>query len=90
VTGGALVQEVVSGGPAADAGVREGSRRERFQNEGYRAGGDVIVSVAGIPIRHESDVGNALTGKSPGETVMVVVLRDGARRSLKVRLGDRP
>ena len=83
VTRGALVQEVVADGPAAEAGIRAGKQRIRFQGQPYRAGGDVIVTVAGKPIRRESDVGRVLATHAPGETVTLQVLRGGGspRRS---------
>jgi S1-C subfamily serine protease len=90
VTQGALVQEVADGGPADDAGIRKGDRRVRFQNEAFRAGGDVIIAVAGRPIRRESDVAKILAGHAPGETVTVQIVRGGARREVRVRLGKRP
>jgi S1-C subfamily serine protease len=90
VTRGALVQEVVDGGPADDAGIRAGERRIRFQGQPYRAGGDVIVAVAGVPIRRESDVGGILSSHGPGETITVQVVRGGARRDVRVRLEERP
>jgi S1-C subfamily serine protease len=90
VTRGALVEEVVDGGPADDAGIRAGNERIRFQGQPYRTGGDVIVAVAGKPIRRESDVGRVLATHAPGETVSVQVLRGGARRDFRVRLEERP
>jgi S1-C subfamily serine protease len=90
VTEGALVQQVVAGGPAEDAGISDGDRRTTFQGAPYRAGGDVIVAVAGSPIRRESDLSRALAPHAPGETVTVEVIRDGRRRDVRVRLGDRP
>ena len=90
VTRGALVQEVVGGGPAEDAGIRPGKQRIRFQGQPYRAGGDVIVSVAGEPIRRESDVGRILATHAPGETVTLQVVRGGARRDVRIRLAERP
>jgi S1-C subfamily serine protease len=90
VTRGALVQEVVGGGPAKAAGIRPGTRRLRFQGQPYRAGGDVIVAVGGKPIRRETDVSDILADRSPGETVTVEVVRGGSRRDVRVKLGERP
>jgi S1-C subfamily serine protease len=89
-TRGALVQEVVAGGPADDAGVRAGKERIRFQGQPYRAGGDVIVAVAGKPIRREADVGGILSSHAPGETVTLAVVRGGARREIRAKLQERP
>jgi S1-C subfamily serine protease len=90
VTRGALVQEVVKGGPAAAANLQAGTKRVRFQSEGFRAGGDVVVSLGGRPIREESDLARALVDHRPGEQVDVAVVRGKDRRTVKVRLGKRP
>jgi S1-C subfamily serine protease len=90
VTAGALVQEVVRGGPADQAGIRAGNQRIRFQGEGFRAGGDVIVTVAGHPIREEADVARALAERRPGERVKMDLVRGDRRLTVEVRLGKRP
>jgi S1-C subfamily serine protease len=35
-------------------------------------------------------VSRAIDGKSPGETVSIDVLRDGKRKTIEVKLGERP
>ena len=87
---GAWVQETVPGGPADKAGVHGGGQRERFQASPYIAGGDVIVALAGRPIREEDDLPAALAQLPPGRTVAMQVIRDGRRKSLRVKLGERP
>jgi 2-alkenal reductase len=87
---GAWVQAVSSGGPSESAGLRSGDHRERFQDSGYAVGGDVIVSVGGHPVREEDDVAKALVQLAPGTQVDVVVVRDGKRKTLRVKLGERP
>ena len=72
VDDGAWVQSVTPGGPAADAGIRAGTRRERFQAQQYDVGGDVIVEVAGRRIRGESDLGRSVERLKPGQTITVV------------------
>jgi S1-C subfamily serine protease len=87
---GAWVQSVTQGGPADRAGLRGGSRQERFQDRAYSVGGDVIVGIAGKPVREETDVAKALVARSPGDQIDIEVVRDGDRRTLRVRLGERP
>jgi S1-C subfamily serine protease len=87
---GAWVQSVTPGGPADRAGLRGGSRQVRFQDRAYAVGGDVIVALAGRPIRQETDVAKALVALKPGDDVDIVVMRDGRRQTLRVRLGERP
>jgi 2-alkenal reductase len=90
VENGAWVQDVTSGGPSDRAGLRGGERTESFQGREYRVGGDVIVAVGRRPVREETDVAEALVGLDPGSTVDVQVYRDGERRTLRVKLGERP
>jgi 2-alkenal reductase len=87
---GAWVQAVSPNGPADQAGLKPGDHRERFQDGQYEVGGDVIVAVGGRPVREEDDVAQALVGRRPGSTVAVEILRGGARKTLRVKLGERP
>jgi S1-C subfamily serine protease len=87
---GVWLQEVVSGGPGAKAGLRAGARRETFQEVGYRVGGDVIVSVNGQRIERSDDLSRALEPLRPGQKATLRVLRDGKARNVVVTLGERP
>jgi S1-C subfamily serine protease len=87
---GAWVQGVTPGGPSDKAGLRAGDTTERFQDDQYRVGGDVIVAVGGHPVREEDDVAKALVQLAPGTDVDLQVVRDGKRRTLRVKLGERP
>ena len=73
--GGAVVREVVAGGPAAQAGI---------------APGDVIVGFGGEPIGPDRPLPSTLAEREPGETVSLDLLRDGDRLAVEVRLGERP
>jgi 2-alkenal reductase len=87
---GAWVQGVSPDGPSDHAGLQAGDHRERFQDSGYVVGGDVIVSVGGHAVREEDDVAKALVQLAPGTHVDLVVMRDGKRKTLRVKLGERP
>ncbi|MBJ7520344.1 MAG: trypsin-like peptidase domain-containing protein [Solirubrobacteraceae bacterium] len=87
---GAWVQAVNDGGPADDGGLRGGDDRARFQASTYRTGGDVIVELAGRPIRDPDDLGQALQRVAPGDEVPVVVVRDGERQTVTITVGKRP
>jgi len=87
---GALVSQVVKGGPADQAGI-EGSDRELiFQGSSYDIGGDVIVSVNGQAIEHAEDLGRIIGGLKPGETAEIGVVRGGDHKTIAIKLGDRP
>jgi S1-C subfamily serine protease len=87
---GSWVQEVVPGGPADKAGLRAGDRRERFQAATWITGGDVVTKVDGQELRAETDLGEKLLRFMPGQTVELEVYRGGQRRTVRVRLGNRP
>ena len=88
---GAWVQDVVAGGPAADAGVQGGSDRETvFQVRSYRDGGDVITSIDGRPVDDPDDLSRAVALLDPGATVTLEAWRDGDSRTVRIELGDRP
>jgi S1-C subfamily serine protease len=87
---GAWVQDVTPGGPSDRAGLRAGDQRERFQDSGYVVGGDVIVSVGGHEVREVDDVAKALVQLAPGTQVDLVVMRGDQRKTLRVKLGERP
>ena len=73
-TGGVKLGDVRAGGPADKAGIK---------------GGDVLVEMAGTRIENLYDMTYALQDHKPGETVDVVVLRDGKRTTLRATLGTR-
>jgi S1-C subfamily serine protease len=52
--------------------------------------GDVVVSVAGKPVRNVPDLTHVLSGLEPGKTVTIVVVRGEAEVRLDVTLGERP
>mgnify|MGYP003345588598 CR=1 FL=1 len=51
---------------------------------------DVIVAVDGQAVRRADDVGAAIRGRRPGDTVRITVLRGGERQTLDVTLGSVP
>jgi len=80
---GALVLSVAPGSGAERAGLRGTT----YDRRGRLLLGDVIVEVAGRPVRTDDDLLLALDRRRAGETVSVTVLRDGERLSLDVELG---
>jgi len=89
-TFGGLVSEVVSGGPAEEAGIEGGDDKLRFQAAQYRTGGDVILQVEGHGIVRPDDLAEVISAHRPGDEVTVTILRDNERREIKLMLGKRP
>jgi S1-C subfamily serine protease len=91
VNTGALVQDVVDGSPAEDAGLEAGDEEISFQGqEGVAVGGDLIVAVDAKRLTREHDLADEISGRGAGENVELTILRDGERRTLDVELGRRP
>ena len=70
---GALIQEVTPGSPADEAGIEVG---------------DLIVSVAGEPVRSVTQLRARILSISPGTPVVVEVVRDGANLEFDVVLAS--
>jgi S1-C subfamily serine protease len=88
---GALVQDVVDGSPAEDAGLEAGHEEISFQGQdGIAVGGDLIVAVDGKRLTREHDLADEISGRGAGENVELTLVRDGERRTLDVELGRRP
>ncbi len=87
---GGLLDEVVPGAPADDAGLEGGKDRVRFQAAAYRAGGDVILSFEDHPVTGPEDLARLVSAFEPGEEVELLVLHDGERETVAVTLGSRP
>ena len=82
ITRGSLVERVFENSSAEAAGIR-GTFRD---DDGTIYLGDIVVEIAGQPIRTESDMAKALNGKKPGEEISVVVIRRNQPARLKVKL----
>ena len=86
---GVYVTGVVSGGPAEKAGVQAAS--QTISNSTYPSGGDLIVAVDGQPILNFDNLMRYLIlNKSPGDQVVLTVLRGDQRLDLTLTLAARP
>ena len=86
---GAYVTSVAPGSPADQAGVRAGAQATSIQ--GLEAGGDLIIAIDGNTVLHFDDLLKYLfNNKSPGETVVLTVLRGDQQVDLTLTLGKRP
>jgi S1-C subfamily serine protease len=87
VTHGAIVQDVSAGSPAEKAGIRAGKTRT---STGLVAGGDVIVDVAGRPVREPQDIATAIASKKPGDSIPIKLYRGGSLKTVNLTLAERP
>ena len=72
---GAIVADLVAGGPSQKAGLNPG---------------DVVVSVNGVNVRTSSELTREVAKARAGDTLHLSVLRDGKKRDVDVRSGVRP
>ncbi|MDX6685884.1 MAG: hypothetical protein QOF86_2012 [Baekduia sp.] len=87
---GAWVQVVAPGGPGAQAGMKAGTDRQKFQESSWKVGGDIITSVDGKAVNQDSDLALAIQDHAPGDPVTLKVVRNGQERTVTVKLGKRP
>jgi serine protease Do len=72
---GVILTQVVDGEPAAEAGLLRG---------------DIIVELAGKPVNEVGEFRNRVAMLEPDTDIDVVVLRDGQRKTIRVKMGERP
>lgn len=72
---GAIVADLVPGGPSQKAGL---------------AVGDVVVAVNSAKVRTSGELTREVAKASPGDTLRVDILRDGKPKTIEIRSGVRP
>lgn len=86
---GAYIVSVQPNSPAEKAGLRGGSIQTSLP--GVLAGGDLIVAVDGHPVRGFDDfLSYLIINKSPGDTIVLTIVRDGKEQDVSLVLGKRP
>ena len=87
---GVAITSVLPGTPADKAGLRAATGTELVDGQERPTGGDVIVEFDGQQVTSATALQSAVDARQPGESVSVVVLRNGDRRTLTVTLSVRP
>ncbi len=92
VNKGIMISKVARGGNADEAGLRGGDQSNpvRYGRSIIYFGGDIIVEVDGMKVASLSDLFSALEDNEPEETIEVVAIRKGRRKTFKVELAERP
>lgn len=86
---GAYVLTVTPGGPASKAGIIGGSKETKIP--GLLSGGDLITSIDGHPVHVFSDLLSYLVShKSPGDTVVLTIIRENEEKEVSLVLEKRP
>ena len=87
---GVLIEQVLNGGPADDAGINGATGQATIGGQTIPIGGDIITKVDGKQITGMDDVISAVNEQKPGDDLTMTVWRDGQQRDVTVTLGDRP
>jgi S1-C subfamily serine protease len=87
---GAMIAEVVKGGPADKAGLRGGDQRVQVGNMIATVGGDIVVKADQHDVKTHDELIRYVREKKPGEGVLLKVLRKGNFIDVKLTLGERP
>jgi serine protease Do len=88
---GALVGEIVAGGPAEKAGLKGSEKQVEIDGQSVNVGGDLITAIDGQPVKEMDDIIAYLGSKTVvGQEVTLTVVRDGKETSVKVALEARP
>jgi 2-alkenal reductase len=86
---GIYILEVNPGSPADKAGLIAGS--EPIDIPGLYAGGDLIIAIDGIEVRNFNEmITYLLNHKSPGDKVVMTILRENQEIQVDLTLGKRP
>ena len=88
---GFLIVTIIENSPAAKAGLHGSTETKEVGGINYQVGGDIILSVDGITVRHIEDILIHLQrSKAVGDEIVLEVLRDGRTSNFVLILEERP
>ena len=87
---GVQVTSVRPGTPAAEADLEAGSGEQIVDGQVFVTGGDVITEIDGEAVGTAEELQRVIDQKSPGDTIVLTVVRDGEELELDVTLTSRP
>jgi putative serine protease PepD len=87
---GAMIAEVVKGGPADKAGLKGGNQQVQVGNMVVMVGGDIVVKADQKEVKTNDELIHYIREKKPGDTILLKVFRKDGYADVKVILGERP
>jgi len=87
---GVLVERVISGSGAEQAGLRGGTDQVVYEGESYLLGGDLIVKAAGIEVTSTERLREIVAEHKPGDTLRIEYYRGTESRTTTIKLGRQP
>jgi S1-C subfamily serine protease len=88
VDSGVLIQKVISGGAAEQAGLRGGDQQAYVGNTPIMLGGDLIVAIDGQGVSDPQDINALMDKHQAGDTISVTLYRGKKQMTLKLILGE--
>jgi 2-alkenal reductase len=86
---GVYILDVAQNSPAEKAGLIPGTISTEFPD--ILAGGDLIIAIDGVEVRDFSEmITYIINHRSPGDSIMITVLRDNQEIDVELILGKRP
>jgi S1-C subfamily serine protease len=85
---GVLIQKVVPGGAAEQAGLRGGNQQAYVGNQPIMLGGDLIVAIDGQEVTDPQDINALMDKHQAGDTISVTIYRGRKQITLKLILGE--
>jgi S1-C subfamily serine protease len=91
VTYGWLIEQVTSGGPAANAGLRGGTVQTAIQGQYVLTGGDIIIGINGAKITNLDAMSSYLEENTlPSQSINLTVVRNNQVLTMPLQLQVRP
>jgi S1-C subfamily serine protease len=87
---GVIVQTVVGGGPADEAGIQAGKTSAEVEGEQIGLGGDIITEVNGKKVASMDELIEIIQESEPGDELELTIFRDDQEKTAKVTLGTQP
>jgi len=87
---GAMISEVVKGGPADKSGLKGGNQKVQVGNMIVLMGGDIVVKADQKEVKTNDELIHYIREKKPGDTILLKVFRKDSLIDVKVTLGERP
>jgi len=88
VDSGVLVQKVIAGGAAEQAGIRGGTQQAYVGNTPIMLGGDLIVAIDGQQVTDTQQISAIMDKHQAGDTISVTFYRGRKQITLKLILGE--
>ncbi|HEY0786452.1 MAG TPA: trypsin-like peptidase domain-containing protein [Acidobacteriaceae bacterium] len=87
-TAGVLIQRVLPGGAAQQAGLKGGNESAYLGNMQIQIGGDLIVAIDGAEITSGEDINDQMDHHQAGDTITVTYYRGRKRMTLRLTLQE--